>query len=398
MPAFVFLACWLSLNAWVSHRLLAARPPIRMRAMHVAFAWIVPILGALMGLLELRGHRQRHAALVEHAAQEEAAEPAPDHLQAPGLEDWPFAERLHVVAGVPLADWRAIEAWLAAMPDARARAAARVDAHRAWLEHLRDALGDGAWLHETDDAFVLSSLEPAVAAATARYVATTRRRIAGVLGALPKFPAGEKSIVLVLDDEEVYYHYVSIYYPREGEFAFSGGMFVDAGCPHFVVRRADLSTIEPVIAHELTHSALAHLRLPLWLDEGLAVNTEHKIAGDRHGRHPAREMHARHLKFWGEAEIGQFWSGESFRRADDGNALSYDLARIMVAQMSRSWPAFERFVQHAARADAGNAAALAYLDVDLGAYACLLLEQEPQRSWSPPQSPCLSASDVKLSA
>jgi hypothetical protein len=42
----------------------------------------------------------------------------------------------------------------------------------------------------------------------------------------------------VLDSEEDYYRYVSIYYPSEGEFALSGGMFIHAGCPHFVVVRA----------------------------------------------------------------------------------------------------------------------------------------------------------------
>ncbi len=34
-----------------------------------------------------------------------------------------------------------------------------------------------------------------------------------------------------MDTDEDYYRYVSLYYP-DGEFATSGGMFIDAGCPH----------------------------------------------------------------------------------------------------------------------------------------------------------------------
>jgi hypothetical protein len=230
---------------------------------------------------------------------------------------------------------------------------------------------------------ILSSLEPAIVDAMSRYVTTTRKRVARTLGALANFPAGLKSIVLVLDDEDAYYRYVSMFDPSEGEFALSGGSFINMSCPHFVVRRDNLSAVEPVIAHELTHSALAHLELPLWIDEGLAVNTEHRTAGAHRGLHTAKQLHAKHVAFWNDELIQQFWSGASFRRTDDGNMLSYDLARIMVAQMGRRWPAFERFAQGARRADAGASAARAHLELDLGTYVSLMFEREPTAAWSP---------------
>jgi len=160
-------------------------------------------------------------------------------------------------------------------------------------------------------------------------------------------------------------------------------MLINAGCPHFVVRRADLASIEPVIAHEMTHSAVSHLRLPLWLDEGIAVNTEHKIAGATQGLFTPHELRAKHLQFWGEQEVQQCWSGEAFHRTDDGNMLSYDLARIVVDQLGRSWNAFEQFVLHADRADAGALSAREHLGVDLGAYVCALFERQPATNWSP---------------
>src|SRR3989344_9201631 len=106
------------------------------------------------------------------------------------------------------------------------------------------------------DCFILSPLEPSVARATARYVTTTRQRIDRLLAGMAHFPVAEKSILLVLDDEDSYYHYVAQFYGSDGEFAGSGGMFIHFGCPHFVVGAVGLAVIEPVDAPEETNSAL----------------------------------------------------------------------------------------------------------------------------------------------
>jgi hypothetical protein len=61
----------------------------------------------------------------------------------------------------------------------------------------------------------------------------------------------------------------------------------------------------------------------------------------------------------------------------------YDLARTMVAQMSRAWPAFERFAQAAERGDAGAASARVHLAFDLSTYVRLLCKREPSSAWQP---------------
>jgi len=223
-------------------------------------------------------------------------------------------------------------------------------------------------------------------------VAATRRRVEKLLGGLARFPAQQKSILIVLDSEEDYYHYVSIYYPDGGEFSRSGGMYIHFGCPHFVAVRAGLAAIEPVIAHEMTHSALAHLRLPTWLDEGIAVNTEHKLAGAGRLPHTPREVHQMHLRFWNPATIQEFWTGASFHRTDDGHLLSYELARVIVEQMARDWEAFQAFVATAARQDGGAAAAGMALGVDLGAYVGALLQVDDSAGWAP-RPACCGAQD-----
>lgn len=164
-------------------------------------------------------------------------------------------------------------------------------------------------------------------------------------------------------------------------------MYISHGCGHFVAVKAELRAIEPVIAHELTHACLSHLPLPAWLNEGLAVNTERGLSpppGDPFGaRSTPQQMHARHQRFWGADEIQQFWSGKSFLRADEGNELSYDLARIMVAHFAADWTRFRRFGLAADLADSGAAAAREHLGLDLGDAVRALLDADSQTVWSP---------------
>jgi hypothetical protein len=382
MTPFLFFAAWLGLNILATRQVRRWRDYVRAPGMQIAMVWIAPYIGAGMALLEATAARRE--GMAAHATPRDLShDPAPEDLTAPGVEPFPLRPSLHFVNGFALMDWAAVDRWLEAIPDADDRRDARFAAHRTWLEHLRESMGDTFWLRASGDVMILSSLDPGEAAAMTRYVTSTRERVKQTLGALACFPEGLRSVVLVMDDEDAYYAYISIYGSSDGEQAFSGGCFIDAGCPHFVVRRADLSAVEPVIAHELTHSALAHLRLPLWVDEGLAVNTEHRLSSAHRGLYTPKELHAKHVAFWNDETIQEFWTGTSFRRSDDGNQLSYDLARILVAQMGRTWPAFERFAQSAERRDAGATSAREHLNLELGTYVRLLCEREPSSAWQP---------------
>src|SRR5688572_13369934 len=94
-------------------------------------------------------------------------------------------------------------------------------------------------------------------------------------------------------------------------------------------------------------------------------------------------MHGKHQRFWKEADIQHFWSGHSFGRTDDGNSLSYDLARIIVEQLAKDWESFKRFVLAARHDDGGEAAAREHLGISLGDIAAALLERESSTAWSP---------------
>ena len=113
------------------------------------------------------------------------------------------------------------------------------------MDHMGAALGPGYVVHESDTALLLSTLAPNVAGAALGFMGKTLQRIVRVLDGVAQPPEWGKDILVIFDDEDSYYRYVTHYYP-EGEFAASSGMHLDAGCGHFVTFKAqDLRAIEP---------------------------------------------------------------------------------------------------------------------------------------------------------
>lgn len=343
--------------------------------------WLMPFIGALIASdRTLPPQEPEHGSLPEILA---GKSPPPSVLTGSTLGDFDVDAHMAAPNGVPVLDWKSLDAWARGSFAGSRINEAIEQGRRAWLLHMAEFMGPYAHLLESEQSFILSTLEPRIAQAISRYVTATRRRIGRVLKGIADFPAEEKDILLILDNEAEYYHYVATYYPDRGEFAASGGMFIDAGCPHFVVVRADWEFIEPVIAHEMTHLALSHLRLPRWLDEGIAVNTERRLAGANKLLFTPHELHKKHLRFWNRERIQEFWSGKSFNRTDDGNLLSYELARIIVEQLAKQWDSFSCFVTSATCEDAGAAAAKNAFALNLGTLVAALLEMPEENGWAP---------------
>jgi hypothetical protein len=323
---------------------------------------------------------------VRDAAIRTIRDPAPREVSCGGADPFPIASRLITHNGFPILDGPKLWQWLEdSVPEAQ-RQAAWEKCELAWVLHFRDALGPQFRLDEGKTAMVLSSLPENVSKATIEYMQRTLKRVVAVLKGIAEVLPWGKDLLIVFDDGERYYQYVSYYYPEKGEFAFSAGMYIYRDSGHFVTIKDDLRIIEPTIAHEMTHGVLTHLPLPLWLNEGVAVNTERRLAGSGSRLHTPAQMRDKHRRFWSGRKIQEFWSGESFARTDDGNMLSYDLAQIIVEHLAKEWPSFKAFVLAADRNDGGAAAARTHLGVDLGALASALLERRSAADWTPDPS------------
>jgi hypothetical protein len=235
----------------------------------------------------------------------------------------------------------------------------------SWLDKLRSALGGSYGVSSSNHFLLLSGGSEREAKLFLDYAEKTRKRILHLLDGIASDGGYGKSCVMAFADIDAYYEYVANYYPAEGEYAFSSGMYINDGYGHFVYVAAEMVAIEPIIAHELTHMQLTHLPLPAWLNEGLAVNTEN-ILSPRFGSHftPA-EMRSKHGAFWNEQTIQEFWSGKSFLRADDGNLLSYDLAKQLTTLISQNRASFVNFANAADMFDSGQQAADDHLGIPL---------------------------------
>ena len=384
----VVVLLWVLINIRATRSVLHSEAYPHHKMLMIIGIWIAPFVVAVRVLLQ----EYSDARSAKRSRDRDEALPPGFTMEVPPEElrvgDSPgFSVRQHSAAvnDFPLMDWKALDDWAHTVGEQHAQREAFAQGQRAWLLHMRSALGPHYRLYESGDAYVLSPLENRVVLATADFMTRARNRVRNILdNGVARLPDDEKSILLILDDDDLYYRYVSCYYPDQGEFSFSGGLFIPSGCAHFVTKVDDLSQMEPVIAHELTHAALAHLNLPVWLDEGLAVNTERLVIGGTYSMSmSSQELRRRQLAFWGDAEIQEFWTGRSFERPDEGSPLSYELARIMVELLNKDWGAFVQFVLNAQHEDAGAAAAQKHLGVELGAFVSALLEREPQPQWSP---------------
>lgn len=261
---------------------------------------------------------------------------------------------------MPLPDWEAIAGseragWTREQRDGFYTAAA---GH--WLEAMAQSLGRHYRIHASEDFLLLSALEDRAAVVLLRFCQSVRRRIVRNLGPVSTSRADGKHVVIVFDTEDEYYDYIAHYSPEGGEYAMSSGMFVHAGYGHFALFEGEMEHMQPTIAHELAHCLLSHLRIPAWLNEGMAVNTEHalfpRLADPRTSLYSPNEIKAKHAAFWNADTIQEFWSGKSFLRTDDGNMLSYDLAKRITATAARDETSFSAFLFDADRDDGGLSA------------------------------------------
>ena len=148
-----------------------------------------------------------HEAVIEPPA--EAAPAA--LLSAAGVDSFDLAGSMIVVHDLPVPDWRQATAWVDSIADPAAQTDAWARAELAWLDHLRHALGAPYRVVLGDDAALLSTLDANMAAATLGFIARTRTRIGRVLEGLAQASPSGRDLLIVFEDQDTYYRYVSRY-------------------------------------------------------------------------------------------------------------------------------------------------------------------------------------------
>src|SRR6185295_15043814 len=177
----------------------------------------------------------------------------------------------------------AAEVWIQAnSPSPELHDQFRRAAAAAWLDELRDALQDDhkRWRHAGVEG--LGPIEDDLAVRAAKGADRAREMIADALRPIRADAPIPLVAVIALRKQEDYYSFISRYYPDEGEFGTSGGVYINEGEPSvpIIAMPANLKhSVELTLAHELTHHALRGLELPLWVEEGLTQMMEERVTG-----------------------------------------------------------------------------------------------------------------------
>jgi len=277
------------------------------------------------------------------------------------------------IEGYPRVDWDAVGPLIVENVPAEGRHAAYTAVAREWLAAVRDTLGTSYAVAESEGFLLLSSLPARTVTGLLAFLERARTRLAHeLLPGIADLSGDGKHVAIVIADRPSYYSYISYFYPSEGEFSGTSGVFVTQGAGQhawgygqFVCQGRDVLGVERTVVHELTHDSLSHLPLPGWLDEGLATSVESQLMGDG-GPVVRKEDLEDHRLLWAEGGIQEFWSGDAVHRPDDRSRLAYPLARMIVHVLSRDFPRFRRFVLLASYVDAGEAAAVEVFGRGLG--------------------------------
>ncbi len=172
---------------------------------------------------------------------------------------------------------------------------------------------------------------------------------------------------------------MSYFISEDGEYGLSSGAYLNRGYGHFAFPNQELAIAESIAAHEMTHALVSHLPIPVWLNEGIAVSIEDLITGSSPLR-MGKDKYTQHQLFWGEEEIQEFWSGDSFSRPDEAQELSYHLAQFVVNSLSQDYDAFIQFANKANDIDGGESAAI---EVYGGSLGNLITQFFGVGDWSP---------------
>ena len=265
-------------------------------------------------------------------------------------------KHLHDRDDFPRPDWEAISTYVEKFHSDSDQHELWCSIARTWVNKLAARLPTGYSIHESDNFILLTSESDRYVSVFTNFLERSLKAILNTLHDIAADDGYGKYVVLIFDDIDAYYAYISYFYTQDGVYGLSSGAYLNKGFGHFAFPHQDLSYAESIAAHEMTHALLSHLAIPAWLNEGMAVNVENLITGSS-PLQMDNEMYARHCAFWSENEIQEFWSGDSFHRADEGQELSYQLAQFAVNTLSQDYDAFIQFANLAEHSDGGESAA-----------------------------------------
>ena len=251
-----------------------------------------------------------------------------------------------------------------------------------WIRRLADQLGAGYRVDGSRNFILLSAKSQRDAANFLHLCESSLEEILECLEGAASDAGYGRHVIFIFASDDDYYRYVAPLYP-DGESPMSGGMCISRGYSHIVMPPSEPAGHHTSMVHELTHVCLAHLPLPAWLNEALAMRMEQLVCGTATFVLDG-EVHRRHQAHWNCETIQQFWSGRSWTIPGDSFELSYNLAEVLwrkiEGELSAPREVVIGFIAAADWRDAGNSAFREIYDLGL---ADLVEDFLGEGDWSP---------------
>ena len=294
-----------------------------------------------------------------------------------------ISAHLHTSQGFCYPDWTAISDVIEQQVPESEWNPAWETAARTWVDRIRSQLGGNYNIYETANFLILSEAPMRVIKDACRSYEDSLKRILASLAGVGSDEGRGKQVVFMFATIDDYYGYITHFYP-DGESPMSSGVFLSGnGYAHFAFPTVDYSSYRTVMVHELTHSCLSHLPLPVWLNEALAMRMEQVICGSDIF-HLDQELFEKHAAHWNKETIQQFWTGASWKIPGNSSSLSYNMAQVLWRKIeadlaaSRSQVLF--FISVADWIDSGDTACTEIFGVSLADLVTDFLGDGP---WAP---------------
>jgi hypothetical protein len=254
-----------------------------------------------------------------------------------------------------------------------------------WAAGIAASMGPD-YRAQGSDAFVL------VSNGDARYTELALERCQSfrrtLVAALPDlaFAGHEGPLLLFAGAQTDYYRFIATFY-GDGNHPGSAGLFTSGdGWDVLAWTIVTLSNDEHVIAHELTHAALASLpAIPVWLNEGMATTFERRLTNANRPFAPDHDERGRVAALFRKITISDFLRGRPFDVSGDFHDAAYLVAEALVTRLERL-DGWRTFLAKANRANAGTRAASEHLGIDLVEEATLVVASLSAGGLEPVQS------------
>lgn len=269
-------------------------------------------------------------------------------------------------------DWDAIARALHRQVKGSDYSAAQGLALRHWVNRLAASLGDAYQVAESDHFVLLSPLGEGSTRATLKLSEHAYAYLINILGGLPRGERFGKIPILMFDHRATYTAYLNALGLHTTATDASLGVFIQHACPQIAVDVSAGFDFERILVHELSHAVCSGLRMPRWVDEGIAQVAEEYACGTIQAV-VTPEQQMEHRDFWSQVGLYHFWNGDAFDHPDM-QPFAYQLANVLIRNLhSMHRRQFTRFVVSASVEDGGEAAAQVCLERSLPDIAAVFL-------------------------